>query len=131
MTSRAISFKQFDPSTWSVWCWGVYLLITGLALLVFPLFLLGLMNFTPSADVWVRMTGLLSVVLGFYYIQVARYQITIFFRWKITGHLIGVALMLSFYFMQWAPSALLMTAATDLIAATWTFIALHKQASIH
>jgi hypothetical protein len=127
MTENTISFRYFNAATWSVWCWGVYLGVVGTGLMFFPLFLLPLFGFEPVTDVWIRMTGLLTVILGFYYVQIARYQITVFFQWKIIGHLMGVGLMMLFFLSDLAPPALLMTAATDLVAAVWTFLALRKK----
>ena len=124
---KKVLLKSLTPSALSVLFWGIYLCTTGATLILIPALTLPLMGYPPSFDIWVRMTGLLTAVLGFYYIQAARHQIFPFFRWKIVGHTVGIVVMLSLYFNNLAPSPILLTALIDLGAALWTLYTLQKE----
>ena len=67
----------------SVFVFGLYLVVLGIVLLVAPNFLLGIFFLPSATEVWVRVTGMLVLFLGFYYTQAARKELTDFFRWTL------------------------------------------------
>jgi hypothetical protein len=127
---QKVFLKPLTPAALSVLVWGLYLSVTGSTLVLIPAIILPLLGYPSTFDVWVRMTGLLTTVLGFYYIQAARHGMLPFFRWKIGGHAIGIFVMLSLYFGNIAPSPILLTALIDLGAALWTLSALRKENAV-
>lgn len=123
---KAMTRKEKQPmsgSTISVLVWGVYLLINGVMLIVIPAQFTDSMGLVPAPDLLIRMLGLLTFILGFYYVLMARYRLTVLYPWKILGHVIGVAVMIGLYFTQ-AEFSLLLTAATDTLSAAWTGVTL-------
>jgi hypothetical protein len=108
----------------SIMVWGYYLVMMGLLLIVIPQQILMVMGFETATELWPRMTGLLSTVLGLYYLMIVYYRIQILYRWKIAGHLIGIITMIVLFSTDNAPSAIIPTAVTELVAAIWTVISL-------
>ena len=108
----------------SVIVWGIYLLAMGMTFLLAPHVALPLFGFAPSDEVWVRIVAMLSLVLGYFYIQTGRHEMRPFFTWKIHGHIFGVVCMVLFVILQLGPSNLLLLAGADLLAAVWTAWAL-------
>ena len=64
----------------SIFVFGIYLAVVGIALLVVPNLLLGAFLLPGTTEVWVRVVGTLSLFLSFYFIQSARAGLTEFFR---------------------------------------------------
>ena len=108
----------------SIMVWGYYLVTMGLLLMVIPQQILSGMGFEPATELWPRMTGLLSTVLGLYYLMIVYYRIQILYKWKIAGHLIGIITMIVLFSTNNAPAAIIPTVITELVAAIWTAISL-------
>lgn len=118
------SEKEGSKARLSIMVWGYYLVTMGLLLIVIPQQILSGMGFEPTSELWPRMTGLLSTVLGLYYLMIVYYRIHILYKWKIAGHLIGITTMIMLFSTNNAPSAIIPTAVTELVAAIWTIIGL-------
>lgn len=110
----------------SVFGWGIYMLFVGAIFLVAPNTFMPLMGFAPSNEVWIRVLAILAAVLGYFYVQAARHELMLLFRWKVQGHIFGIVCMVALVLLELAPPALLMFAATDLIGAVWTALAIHS-----
>lgn len=108
----------------SIVSWGAYLVVLGLSLIIFPLTTVGLFGYSESGGLWIRIVGILSVVLGFYYVQLVRYRAHKMYRWKIAGHLFGLACMIIFFLAGYADGKILPTIVIELTACLWTFLAL-------
>ncbi len=108
----------------SVFVWGIYMLAMGATFLLIPHLAMPLFGFPRSDEVWIRMVAMLSIALGYFYVQTARHEMRPFFTWKIHAHVFGVICMALFVLLQWGPPNLLLLAGADLIAAVWTALAL-------
>ncbi len=64
----------------SVFVFAIYLLLLGVTLLVIPNALLSLFAYPTTDEIWIRVAGMLLVMIAFYYIQAARNELTAFFR---------------------------------------------------
>ncbi len=113
----------------SVFAWGLYLFAVGTLFLLAPNVGLPLFGFAPATDVWIRMVALLALILGYFYVQASRAELTPLFRWKVQGHAFGVLCMLAFVVLRLAPPALLLFAAADAVGALWTWLALRPPAA--
>ena len=72
-----------SKSARSMFVFGLYAAVLGILLIVMPNFLLRTIARTSTAEVWIRVVGLLLLYLGFYYTQAARKGLTNFFRWTV------------------------------------------------
>jgi len=110
----------------SVLVFGIYLAVTGLGFLLMPNTLLPLFGFPPTNEVWIRIMGLLIMVLGYFYIQSARIDFRPFFQWTVyerivCGVVFGILVVLGL-----AGPMLLLFGAVDLLGAIWTQLALRS-----
>lgn len=111
----------------SVLVFGLYLSLVGIALIVAPNALLGLLKFPASHEVWPRVIGVLSLVLAHYYVQAARHEVVAFFRWTVSARILVWVVFSIFVLLNLAPLPLALLGAVDLIAAIWTAWALRPR----
>ncbi len=92
----------------------------GSALILAPNFLLGLFSLPGPTDVWIRVVGMLVLLLGFYYIQTARKEMTDFFRWTVYTRSTVILFFTAFVLLGLASPPLILFGAMDLLGAIWT-----------
>ena len=107
----------------SILSWGIYLIGLGLALICFPVKTVALFGYNGYEDLWIRLTGILSAVLGMYYIQIAKNKIYLLYKWKIIGHVFGLVCMVAFILEGVADKRMIGTIAVELSACLWTILA--------
>jgi hypothetical protein len=108
----------------SIFVFGVYIVVTGLLLSTFPDLLLGPLGFPLAHEPWIRVLGVVALVLGCYYVQAARQEVESFFRWTIWGRaiiLVGFSLLVV---AGEAAPALIVFGAIDAAGAAWTALEL-------
>lgn len=110
----------------SVFVFGLYLLVLGIVLLVVPNFLLGMFFLPSTADVWIRVVGMLLLFLGFYYVQAARKEMTDFFQWTVYVRPTVILFFTVFVLLGYASFPLILFGVVDLLGAIWTGLALRS-----
>ncbi len=104
--------------------WSFYLLGLGLTLVLAPNVLLTLFGFPPTGDVWIRVVGMLILILAYYCFEAARLEITPFFVWSVKARASVILFFIAFVGLGFAPWMLLLFGLVDLVAALWTRAAL-------
>lgn len=109
----------------TVFAFGVYLVSVGLVLLLVPNVLLGVLGLPATDEPWLRLVGVIVLVLGGYYVVCARAEATVFVRATVAGRTIaaGGLVMLA---LMWGYWALLLFATFDVACAAWTRSALRR-----
>lgn len=110
----------------SITVFAGYLVLLGLTLLVAPNLLLTTFGIPPTSEVWIRIVGVLVLILAFYYAQTARREMTDFFRWTVPARSAVIVFFIVFVFLGWAKPVLILFGAIDLAGAIWTFMALRS-----
>ncbi len=108
----------------SVFVFGLYLVLIGLGLLVAPNATLGPLGFAPSAEVWPRIVGLLTLCLAFYYTAAARAGLMPFFRWTVVVRSGVFVMCVALVLLRKAPAPVAVLGAVDQAAELWTALAL-------
>lgn len=103
----------------------LYVLPTAVVLLAVPALPLRLLGLPVEGLLWIRLLGMVVAFLTYYYINLARCEVTPFFRWTV--HTRGIvpavfALMLA----GGADPVLLLFAVGDFAGAVWTFWGLRR-----
>lgn len=110
----------------SLFVFGIYLCGLGLVLLLVPNLILRVFGVPPTSEVWIRLNGMFVLCLSYYYVQVARNELTIFIRWTVWARVAVIFYFVAFVLLVSAPKALLLFGVIDLLAAIWTWLALKK-----
>ena len=115
-----------SPAAKSLFVFGIYAIAAGAALLLIPGLVLATLGFPPAQDGWVRVVGVLAVVVGAYHIVGARNDLLPYIRASVWGR-VGFAVLLGgLVVTSLMPMSLLLFAAIDLAAAAWTALALRQ-----
>jgi hypothetical protein len=104
----------------SVLALGLYMLVQGSILLVIPNVLLEFIGLPSSNAVWVRVVGLMLMILGFYYSQAAKANLTEFFRWTIPIRIAQFFAFLAFVLLSFVKPVILLFAGLELLSGVWT-----------
>lgn len=125
----SISTSSPRAAAQSVRVFGLYLCCTGAGLLLAPSLLLAPLGLTATADVWVRMVGILALALGVCDVLAARDDVASLIHgsvWRRLAAGVGIGLLV---LLGLAPAALLFFAAVDIAAASWTALALRRRST--
>lgn len=110
----------------SIFIFGLYLVVLGITLLVVPNFLLTLFFSPSTTEVWIRVVGMLSLFLGFYYTQAARKEMADFFQWTVYVRSTVILFFAAFVLLGFATPPLILFGVVDLLGAIWTGLALRS-----
>jgi hypothetical protein len=110
----------------SVRVFGIYLAVTGVTLYWLPNAILPLLGLPEATEIWVRLAGLLTGILGMYFIRAAARGEAGFFRDTITARLIFFTGVVGLVAALGASPLLLAFGAIDLLGAAWTLWALRS-----
>ena len=117
-----------NSSAFSIKAFGAYVVLTGITLVAAPNLLLSLFAIAAATEIWVRVVGVLAVVLGYYYWACGAAGATAFFRATLVGRPLFAAICLGLVGFAGAPWQLLLFGAVDLAGAAWTAAALRGEA---
>ena len=113
----------------SVFVFGLYLVVVGIALLIVPNLVLGTLFLPSTTEVWIRVVGMLTLFLSFYFIQAARKEMTDFFQWTVYVRSTTILFLIAFVLLGFASPFLIPFGVVDLLAAIWTGMALRSSKS--
>ncbi len=109
----------------SVYMYGLYLVMgIGLPFLIIPHFALGLFGLNAGDDVWIRFVGLLSGVIGAFYIGAVLNRTGWLFAWSVPARYASAAFMGLVVALDKIGLALLIFAALDALAGSLTWLAI-------
>ena len=111
----------------TVFIFGIYLFAVSLQLLLVPNLLLGLFSLPETHEVWIRVVGLLALLLGYYYVQCARQGLAAFFPLTVYARVAACAGFVFFVLMGWAAAPLILFGLVDLLGAGWTWMTLRGE----
>ena len=105
---------------------GIYLLLLGAALIAAPNLVLAPFGLPPTSDVWLRVVGVLVLVLGHYYVQAARHDLVPFYRATVPARVFVFLCFVAFVLFGLVKPPLILFGAIDLAGAAWTYFALRS-----
>ena len=108
----------------SVFVFGIYQLVLGIVLVVVPNWLLGVLGLLGSTEVWIRVVGVLFLVVGFYDLQDGRKSLNDYYLWSIIARAVVFLFFVAFFLLGFMKPILIGFGAIDLAGAIWTLLAL-------
>ena len=110
----------------SILVFGIYLVVIGLGFLVAPNTPLALFGLPTTNEPWIRVVGLLLLILAYYYVQTARSEMQPFFRWTVHTRPLVLVCFIVFVALGLAQPMLIGFGVVDLLGAIWTGLALRS-----
>jgi hypothetical protein len=117
MSKAAITVKAF----------GVYLVLLGVTLVLVPNLLLGLFGIPSTAEVWIRVVGLLAFNIGVYYWYAAKSEARPFFVASVFVRAAVPVVFVAFVVLGLVSPLLILFGVIDLAGGIWTFVTLRKE----
>lgn len=115
-----------QPAATSVKFFGVYVFLTGIGLTLAPNLVLAPLGLPVPTEVWIRVLGVLAIVLGYYYWACGVAGAVAFFRATVRGRMLFAVLCVGLVVAFQAPVQLLLFGAIDVAGALWTRHALRR-----
>ena len=103
-----------------------YVIISGISLLFFPNFLLGLFGIESTNEIWIRVLGMLVLALSFYYYAMYKNGGKEVVRATVQGRLFFCAGLVTFVILGMVKPVLLGFAIAETGLALWTLSEIRK-----
>jgi hypothetical protein len=110
----------------SLFVFALCMFSVALGLILIPMPIIHFLRLSAGEDIWIRFIGMLLSVIGVYYIMVVRAKLDRFIPWTVPARFYTAAFMVVLVGLGKAGPALLLFAAIDAAAATWTWFALRS-----
>ncbi|MCA1936517.1 MAG: hypothetical protein LDL37_13790 [Asticcacaulis sp.] len=117
-----------SKSARTIYVFFVYMIISGAAFVFAPNLAIVPLGFPEAHELWVRVVGMLTIILGSYYGVMARHEVRPFFMATVYGRLSVSVFFAGFVLAKLAPPILLGLGLIDLLGAIWTWRALRDEA---
>lgn len=108
----------------SILAFGIYLASTGLLLIAIPRTLCRILSIVAPEGAWLRIIGMLLLILGFYCWRAAAEENTSFMRWSLFTRPTTMLFLAWFVAAGWIEAVILVFGVVDVAATAWTFSAL-------
>ena len=116
-----------SKSARSIFVFSIYMFALGAVLLLQPNLLLRLFLFPETDEIWIRVVGMLVLILGFYYFQASKGELRIFFQATVYGRTAVLVFFVAFALLDMAPLTLVLFGLVDALAALWTHRSLRSE----
>ncbi len=116
-----------SKSARSVYVFSIYLFVLGIILELIPNVLLSLFFIPETSEVWIRVVGMLVLILGFYYFHASRNELSSFFQATVYGRSSVLVFFIVFVLLNFAPPTLILFGLADGAGALWTGLCLRAE----
>lgn len=115
-----------SKSAFSLFVYSIYLFALGAVLVIAPNLLLSFFAIPVTHEVWIRIVGMLVLIIGYLDFMASRNELLVFFRWSVYGRFSVPVFFVAFIALGIAPPVLLLFGAIDAAAAIWTAVCLRN-----
>jgi hypothetical protein len=116
-----------SKSAFSLRVFSIYMLIVGVVLIADPNWLLSLFGVPDTHEVWIRIVGMLMLIIGFIDFMASGNELRLFFRWSVYARLAVPIILIGFVVLASAPLVILVFGAIDAAGAIWTGFCLRAE----
>ena len=119
--------RNMNKARISLFVFGLYMIfVVGFGFMFAPTVVLDLFGLSAGEGLWIRFVGMLASILGVYYILVARAELDRFYVWTVPTRFYAATFMIIIVLLGLMGPGLILIAAIDIIAATWTWLAVRS-----
>ncbi len=111
-----------SPSAISIFVFGIYIVLVGAGFLFIPNTVLPIFKFPKTNEPWIRILGIIVVILGFYYIVAAQNELTPFFWATVVGRFAVLISFIVLVVIKKAQPMLIMFGVIDAAGGLWTLL---------
>ncbi|MBI4996092.1 MAG: hypothetical protein HZC22_04180 [Rhodocyclales bacterium] len=115
-----------SKSAFSVRVFSIYMIVFGSGLIVAPNLILSIFAVAETHEVWIRIVGLLMLIVGYLDFMASRSELLLFFRWTVAARLAVPVFLIAFVVLGFAPPVLILFGAIDAAGAMWTAVCLRE-----
>lgn len=115
-----------SKSAFSLFVFSLYMFVLGMVLIVVPNLMLSLFSVAETQEVWIRVVGMLILIIGFLDFMASRNELIIYIRWTVYGRLAVLLFLILFVIFGFAPPVLILFGVIDALAAVWTAVSLRS-----
>ena len=113
-----------NAPTLSIFIWGIYVLLIGLLLVFIPGKTLILFGHDEPKDHWIRVVGIITISLGYFYLNSAQNEVYSFYWASIYARLAGLMGFLGLIIFKIAQPKIILFGIIDTLGAIWTLFTL-------
>jgi len=111
----------------SILVFGIYLYLVGLTLIFIPNMFLHTLSVAETREPWIRVVGVIVVVLGYYYHQMSKTGFIPFFRLTIPVRVCVFISFVGLIILKMLGPVFILISFLDVAGAAWTYFALKKE----
>ena len=115
-----------SKSAFSLRVFSVYMFFLGSVLVATPNLILSFFGVPETHEVWIRVVGVLVLIVGYLDFMASRNELVDFFRWSVVARLSVPAFFVTFVALGFAPPILVLIGAIDAAGAIWTAASLRS-----
>jgi hypothetical protein len=113
-----------NKSAFSLYVFSIYMFVLGLALVAIPNLLLSFFGIPETQEVWIRVVGVVVLIIGYLDFMASGNDLRLYFRWSVQARLAVPIFLGTFVAFDLAPPALLLFGAIDVAGGIWTAVCL-------
>lgn len=113
-----------SKAAFSLRVFSIYLFALGSVLVAAPNLMLSFFGIPETHEVWIRVVGVLVLVIGYVDFMASRNELSALFHWSVAARLAVLVFFVSFVALGFAPPILVLFGAIDAAAAIWTAVCL-------
>jgi hypothetical protein len=116
-----------SKSAFSVFVYGIYVVLLGIIFLFFPNVCLSILGMKTTGEVWIHVGAWFVIWVGIYYIVAARSEAKAFIRWTTYGRPTFIVFLTVLVALHMIEPIMIIIGAIDVISAIWTVSALRSE----
>ena len=114
-------------SAFSVFVFGIYLMLGGIGFLFIPNICLSILGMQMTQEVWIHIMGWCMFFIGLYYIVAARNELMPFIRWTTYTRPNLIIFLAILVMLGKVEPIIIAFGVIELIGAIWTIMALRSE----
>ena len=116
-----------NPACRTIYLFGFYPLLAGLSMIIAPALPLQLLGWPIEGLDWIRMLGVVTMIVGYYYLQLGRNDVLTFCKYSAQMRLLIPVVFTGMVFAFGMNPLYIALTAVDFLGGVWTWRALRKQ----
>lgn len=116
-----------NPACRTIYLFGFYPLIAGLSMIIAPALPLQILGWPIEGLDWIRMLGVVTMIVGYYYLQLGRNDVLTFCKYSAQMRLLIPLVFTGMVFAFGMDPLYIALTAVDFLGGVWTWNALRKQ----